>query len=99
MKPLVFFEVDGHTSCDVVGAPTYEDFLSLSRYFIKYWQADVEELFDTGFAAKFKVIVAGRYFIMMHDSQVGNYLSSPNKNINDVIPDILLDLDNRLGED
>lgn len=69
MKPIAFFEIDGCTSCDIVGAPSYEDCLSLNRYFKKYWQAYVEEVFDTGFAAKFRVILPGRYFIMAHDSQ------------------------------
>lgn len=53
MKPLILIEIGGRKSCDVVGAPTHEDCLSLGRYFEKYWQASIEEVFDTGFAAKF----------------------------------------------
>lgn len=99
MKPLILIEADGHKSCDVVGAPSHEDCLSLGRYFEKYWQASVEEIFDTGFAARFKVVMPDRYFILSHDSQAGNYLISPNNDIDAIIPDILSDLSNRLMQD
>lgn len=96
MKPIVFFEVDGYISCDIVGASSYGDCLSLARYFKKYWRCGVEEVFDTGFSAKFKVTMPERCFFMTHDSQAGNYLSAPGGDINIVIPDILSDLNDRL---
>lgn len=97
MKPLVPLEENGYKSCDVVAASSHEDCMSLCRYFEEYWNAEINEVFDTGFAAKFEVKILGRFFILSHDSKKGNVISAPHEDIDKLVPEILLDLQNRLS--
>ncbi|KIN70518.1 hypothetical protein Z945_3573 [Sulfitobacter noctilucae] len=90
-------QADGTVICDIVAAPTHEDCHSLCRYLEKYWQAEIKELHDTGFAAKFEVVLPGRTVFLSHDSQTGNALSAPSGPVDKIIPEIIADLRERLS--
>lgn len=97
MKALSYVEVEGRVACDLVAAPSHEDCISIGKYLEKYWDATVVEDFDVGFSARFDISMPGRAIILTHDSQTGNILYALSEDINNVIPDILSDLEKRLG--
>lgn len=97
MKPLVSIARDKNVAFDIVAAPSHEDCLSLCRYFENHWAAEVVEIFDVGFAAKFSIHFVDRSVMLEHDSHTGNLISAEGRDVSTLIPDILADLALRLG--
>ena len=101
MKPLVLISNDQGTECQIVAAPTNEDCHSLSQYFAKYWDAEITEIDDTGFAAQILIDIPGRPALTLkHDSQTGNALALKNGgHIEIIAADVISDLTERLSDE
>lgn len=95
--PITCIHDDGEERCYINDAPSNEDCESLLRYFEKYWNANVQEIYNVGSDAKYKISVNDFIFELNHHSSVGNYLRSDAGSVSSELKDVIADLDKRLA--
>lgn len=95
--PIKCIIEDGLERCFVNDAPTNEDCESLAKYFEKYWLAEVRRVYDVGTNAHYKMRIRGKRIDLKHASGEGNFLSSLDGDVSDILKDAIEDLDFRLG--